>query len=491
MKKGVLLILDGYGENNDTNFNAVANAKSPYLNSLRQQPHSLLKTYGSAVGLFDNEMGGSEVGHTTIGAGRIVPSIAKRIHDDIQSKQFEKNENIVKMLTDIKDKKSNIHFVGLLSDKNVHSDFNHLLELIRISKNKAKYIFIHIITDGRDSGMFDSLKYVKTLKKYIADIKNCKIASISGRFYAMDRENNIERTERAFNGMFFETNNEMKAEDIEKYLTVSHKANITDEFIEPKRVQTDIKISVKTEDYVFFYNFREDRLRQMVKMAEKLNCRLITMSKVGGVNAKSIYESEKVKYTLSEYLSTLNLKQIKISESTKYAHVTYFLNGGEEHPFKYEDRIHIPTIKVDSFDKTPKMRAKEITKLTIKSIEKGYDAVIVNFSNSDMLGHTGNYKATIKAIEYLDKCVKKIAKVAKNNDYFILLTADHGNADVMRTKEGEPNTAHTLNPVMCVAIDDEIHQMKARGGLKDVAPTFLDLMGVEPNKYFDGKSLLK
>lgn len=488
-RKGVLIILDGYGLGEDNKYNAVENANSPFLHRLKEMPHSILETSGEAVGLFAGEMGGSEVGHTTIGAGRVVPSTAKKIHDDILSNEFENNEKLVKVFKDVKRNKSDIHFIGMMSDKNIHSDYNHLFELISLSRDKADHIYIHLITDGRDTASYDSIEYFNILQDKIKDVKNCEIASISGRFYAMDREGNLDRTECAFNEMFAPTGT-LNPKDIKQYLIASHESGITDEYIEPRHIKTRKKIKVRPEDYLFFFNFREDRLRQIVKMSTKLNCKIATMSNVGGTDTIVLYPTNKVAHTLSEHLSREGYSQIKISETTKYAHVTYFLNGGEEAPFPNEERVHIETNKVQNFSSTPKMRAREITKATNKSIKRNIDAVIVNFSNGDMVGHTGNYLATVKSIEYLDKCVKKICDVAKKHNYFVLISADHGNAEMMANNNGNPHTAHTLNPVLCVVLDNVPHKMKSKGELKDVAPTFLSLMGAKPNKYFEGKSLV-
>jgi 2,3-bisphosphoglycerate-independent phosphoglycerate mutase len=276
---------------------------------------------------------------------------------------------------------------------------------------------------------------------------------------------------------------------VEKYIKQQHQSGITDEFIEPAMVKSANFTKVEENDYILFFNFREDRLRQIVKKCESLSCRLGTMAEVGGVKTDVIYPNKIVKNTLSEYLSQQGLKQIKISESTKYAHVTYFLNGGREEPFEGEDRVHVPTRKTTDFAKSPKMRAVEITKQTIKAIKKGYDVVIVNYSNPDMIGHTGNYNAVVTALECVDKCVDKVIKQANKQGYFVLITADHGNAEEMRTKENELQTAHTINPVFCVETSGK-YQMKESGELKDVAPTFVQLLGLKPNKKFEGKSLL-
>ena len=492
-RKGILMILDGYGEGKENPYNAVKNANTPTLHALRKHSFSLLKTDSEAVGLFSGELGGSEVGHTTIGAGRVVPSTAKKIHDDIASHKFEKNAKLQRKINALERSNGNLHLIGLMSDKNIHSDIHHAFEIIRLFQHKAKNIFIHFITDGRDSGGEDSLKYLKSLNKVIKNIANTEIASVSGRFYAMDRENNLDRTTLAVRTMFNLDNvkSNLKSKDIEDYLKSEHSLGVSDEYIHPISIDTKADSSLKKDDLIFFFNFREDRLRQIVAETYKLNQNIITMSSVGGTKTTVLYQPKIVKNTLSEYLSKQGKRQIKISETTKYAHVTYFLNGGREDPFPLEDRVHIPTLKVDNFSKTPKMRAGDITKEVLKAIGNDYDAIIVNYSNPDMLGHTGNYEATVQALEYLDKCVKKVLTYAKQFGYFVLITADHGNSEMMRTESGEPHTAHTFNKVFCLAVEkNRDYNFKAEGGLKDVAPTFLDLLDLAPNKYFTGASLI-
>ena len=487
MQKGILIILDGYGEGKPYKYNAVTNAKTPTLNSLKKQSHSLLKTHGEAVGLFEEEMGGSEVGHTTIGAGRIVKSTAKQIRDDILSREFEKNKVLVKTLENLKKNNADLHLFGLMSDKNIHSNINHCLEIVNLAKDKANNIYIHFVTDGRDSGAYESIKYFKYLKNHIKNIANCSILSVSGRFYAMDRENHQDRTNMAFNACF--TQNKTIT-DVEKYLKAQHSIGKNDQFIEPVSVKSKTFKGVNKNDCIFFFNFREDRLRQIVKKCEELKCNLVTMSDVGGVKAKIVYPSKIVKNTMSEYLSDNNLSQIKIGESTKYAHVTYFLNGGKEEPFLKEDRVHVPSYQVNDFALTPQMKAKAITTEVKKAIKKSYDAIIVNYSNADMVGHTGNFNATVKSLEVMDKCIKKILNWAKKNNYFVMLTADHGNAEEMMLEKDEPNMAHTINPVLCVVANSGLN-MKKEGELKDVAPTFIYLIGLKPNKFFEGNSLIE
>ncbi len=486
MNKGILIILDGYGEGKPYEFNAVTNSKTPTLDLLKQKSYALLKTHGEAVGLFEDEMGGSEVGHLTIGAGRIVPSTAKKIRDDILSGEFAKNKVLNKTLENLKKNNSDLHLIGLMSDKNIHSNIEHCVEIVKLAKEKAKNIYIHFITDGRDTGVHDSLKYLKYLKNSIKSVKNCSILSVSGRFFAMDRENHAERTNQAFNACF-EPNNTIS--DIENYIKSQHEAGKNDQFVEPASVKSKTFKGVGKNDCVLFFNFREDRMRQIVKKCEELNCCLVTMSDIGGTKSKSMYPNKITKNTLSEYLSQNCLRHVKIGESTKYAHVTYFLNGGREEPFEGEDRIHVPSFNVADFADTPQMKAKEITKEVKKAIKKDYDTIIVNYSNADMIGHTGNYEATLKSIEVVDKCVAKILKYANKNNYFVMITADHGNADEMKTKNGELHMAHTINPVFCVVANRDL-TLKKQGGLQDVAPTFIQLLGLKPNKHFEGESLI-
>ncbi|MBR1987924.1 MAG: 2,3-bisphosphoglycerate-independent phosphoglycerate mutase [Clostridia bacterium] len=487
--KAILLILDGYGDAKKSEFNAVTNARTPFLHSLKNLSHSLIKTDGESVGLFAGAMGGSEVGHTTIGAGRVIPSTAKKINDDIVSKEFFKNKKYLKIKDYLIKNKGDLHLVGLMSDKNIHSNINHAIEIVKDFANEIKHIYIHFITDGRDSGMHDSVKYFEQFKKLTKGIKNCEMASVMGRFFAMDREGNIDRTKQAINVMFGSKKEQI--DNPEGYLTENVKLGISDEFIEPKRIKTECNYKLTKNDVIFFFNFREDRLRQICAEADKVSAKIVTMSDVSTVDSIVLYPNKEAKNTLSEYLSKKGKRQIKIAETTKYAHVTYFLNGGREEPFEREDRVLIESLKVKDFAKTPKMKAKEITKQTIKAIQNDYDAIIVNFSNPDMIGHTGNYKAVKKALEYLDKCVKNIVLTGKEKGYNLLITADHGNAEEMMNKDGSISTAHSLNRVMAVSISDNKVEMKKFGELKDIAPTFLDLMGLKNSPYFEGVSLIK
>jgi 2,3-bisphosphoglycerate-independent phosphoglycerate mutase len=493
MKKGLLLILDGYGEAPKSEYNAVTNANTPYLDYLRKTyPSSLVYTDGRSVGLPKGAMGGSEVGHTTIGAGRIIKTTTVKIDDEIESGEFFKHKEFVDKFTKLKQQNGALHIAGLFSDKQIHSDLNHAFALIKLAKMyNIDRVFFHAFTDGRDCAQNASFTYLEKFNQTVEQIGVGEIATIGGRFYAMDREGNYERTSQALDciqKLDYDFNSAYEC------LKSSHDKGVTDEFIIPSRIKTDKQYSFNNNDLFIFYNFRADRMKQPVKVLNDRNIMdIITFCDfVKGDKITNIYNDEDITGTLSEYISSLGLKQLKISESTKYAHVTYFLNGGREQAFNGEDRIHIETEKTNDFALTPKMRAGEITEATVNALNnKMHDMIVVNYSNPDMIGHTGNYDATVKALEFLDECVKKVVETALNNDYFVLLTADHGNAEEMRDTKGNIQTAHSLNPVICIAIDKTKHDMVQCGGLKDIAPTFIHLMGLQPNPKFEGDLLVK
>ncbi|MBQ3502265.1 MAG: 2,3-bisphosphoglycerate-independent phosphoglycerate mutase [Clostridia bacterium] len=493
MKKGLLLILDGYGEAPKSEFNAVTNANTPYIDYLRKTySYSLLGTHGKFVGLPNTTMGGSEVGHTTIGAGRVIKSSVVKIDDEIEDGSFFNHKQFVETFTKLKNNGGALHIGGLFSDKQIHSDLHHAFALMKMAKQYGvDRVFIHAFTDGRDCAQNSSFEYLDMFNKASAEIGVGEIASVGGRFYIMDRENNMDRTNKALDTMQKLDFDYMSALEC---LTNSHNVGTTDEFIVPSRIKTNKQYSFNNNDLFIFFNFRADRMKQPVKALNDKNLMdIITFySFVDGERVNHIYNEEDVDGTLSEYLSSLGLKQLKISESTKYAHVTYFLNGGREEPFDGEDRIHIETEKTLDYAKTPKMRAGEIAKATVETLKQDkYDAIVVNFSNPDMIGHTGNYDATVEALEFLDGCVKNIVETALSNDYFVMLTADHGNAEEMRDENGKPQTAHSLNPVICMTIDKTPYSMVQYGGLKDIAPTFIKLMGLPANPKFEGELLIK
>lgn len=490
-RKGILLILDGYGEGEKGEFNAVENANTPFIKKIKNEyPHCLVYTHGKYVGLTKNSMGGSEVGHMTIGAGRIKKSMTVKIDDDIESGAFFDKEILKENFKNLKENNGALHIAGLWSDKQIHSNLHHAFALMKMAKMYGiDRVLIHAFTDGRDCAQKSCMQYFDMFKSESEKLNIGEIATIGGRFYAMDRESNLERTSKAIDQML---NKNYRYSSVKECVEDNYNHNITDEFFVPERVKTKKPYSCDKNDLLIYFNTRADRMKQPVKMScEKLPCKILSMCEfIEDDRVQHIYDEDIITNTLSEYLSNLNLRQVKISETTKYAHVTYFFNGGEEKQFKNEDRIHIPTIKTNDYAETPQMRAREIADAVLKSIDNNYDAIIVNFSNPDMVGHTGNYEATVKALEFLDNCIKDVVEKAMKENYFILMTADHGNAETMRDENGNPHTSHTLNPVRCVIIDKKHTNIVMHdGGLRDIAPTFVSLMKLPQNPSFEGSPL--
>lgn len=490
MRKGIMIILDGYGEGEKYEYNAVENANTPYLKYLKEHmPNCFIGTDSRFVGLPENTMGGSEVGHMTIGAGKIKRSMQVKVSDEIDNGEFFKKSILVEKFAKLKANNGSLHIAGLWSDKKIHSDIKHCFAFMRLAKEfEIEKVFVHAFTDGRDTSPKVSKEYFEMFNNKSKQLGLGEIATICGRFYAMDRENNLDRTEKALNKFV------QAGYDFENYahcIDENYSHELTDEFVVPARINTEKEYALTDKDLLVFYNTRADRMKQPVKMArEKFSCDILTMCQfVDGVDY--LFEEDNISNTLVEYLSKKGLKQLKISESTKYAHVTYFFNGGREEPFEGEERIHIITEKTDDYALTPKMRAPEITEKTIEALNsKKYEAIYVNFSNPDMIGHTGNYEACVESLEYLDDCVKRIVKTAQDNDYFVLLCADHGNAEKMKDATGKKYTSHTLSPVRCVIADKKNENViMHNGGLQDIAPTFLKLMEVEQNPYFEGNPL--
>ena len=489
-RKGIMIILDGYGEGEKYEFNAVENANTPYLKFLKEnKPNCYVGTDSRHVGLPENTMGGSEVGHMTIGAGKIKRSMQVKVDEEIKNGQFFNRKILLEKFKKLKENNGSLHIAGLWSDKKTHSNIHHCFALMEMAKRVGiEKVFIHTFTDGRDTSTKVSKEYFEMFNNKSKQLGLGEIATIGGRFYAMDRENNLERTEKALNKF---TQKEYDFEDYASCIDDNYSKGLTDEFIVPARIKTEKEYSLTKNDLLIFYNTRGDRMKQPVKMvSEKFDCDVLTFCEfVDGVDY--LFEEDNISNTLVEYLSNLGLKQLKVSESTKYAHVTYFFNGGREEPFDGEERIHVVTEKTDDYAHTPKMHAPEITNETIKALNSNkFDAIYVNYSNPDMIGHTGDYEACVKALECLDDCVKKVVKTAQDNDYFVLLCADHGNAEKMKDSLGKKYTSHTLSPVKCVIIDKENENMiMHNGGLQDVAPTFLKLMNIKQNPSFEGKPL--
>ena len=491
MKKVLLMILDGWGIGTNPNVSAIDRAKTPYIDSLyNNYPNSTLVTYGSGVGLPDGQMGNSEVGHMNLGAGRIVYQDFAKINLDIQNGNFNDLENLINPLEKIQENNKKLHLIGLVSDGGVHSHINHLEAILDLTNEmNINKVFIHAFTDGRDVDPKSGLGFIERLEKKIKS-SSAKLASVIGRYYAMDRDKRWERTKKCYdllvNGIGTKTSN------INNSIKDSYNNNITDEFIEPLIVidkDNESNGLIENGDYVIFFNFRTDRGRQLTEVMtqsnvnemKKLDLNFITMTNYDEsfMGIKKIYEKENLEDTLGEVLSKNNKKQIRIAETEKYPHVTFFFNGGREEPYEDERRILCQSPKVATYDLKPEMSAYEITESIIPEIEIGnVDFICLNFANPDMVGHTGNMSAAIKACETVDKCSKTIIEKAKENNYTILVIADHGNSDLMINDDGSPNTAHTTNLVPFILIDDEIKKIKD-GVLGDIAPSILDIMNIK------------
>ena len=495
MKKVILCIMDGVGISKEKKGNAYLNAKTPNIDKLmKRYPNTLLSACGKDVGLPNNQMGNSEVGHTNIGAGRVVYQSLEYINNKIKDKTFFKNEELLNLLNHVRDNKSNLHIMGLLSDGGIHSHINHLFAIMDFCKQeKIENIYYHIFMDGRDTSPYDGYKYIDMLENKIKELNLGKTASISGRYYAMDRDNNYNRIEKVYNvlvkgvGPVFNS-----AYDAWKY---NQDNNITDEFIEPSVIDKDGLI--KDNDGVLVFNFRPDRIRELPKKitnpsnefeATNLkNIKLVTMMPVSNeVKSTYLFKLEELKNTLGEYISDLGFTQLRIAETEKYAHVTYFFDGGIEKELKGCKRILIPSSKVATYDLKPEMSAYKITDILIKELKKNkQDLVILNFANGDMVGHTGNYKAALKAMHVVDKCIGKIIK--KNKDYTLFLTADHGNCEVM-IENDIIDTKHNISKVPLLITDENIKLKE--GKLGDIAPSILSYMGLDIPSEMTGKVLI-
>ncbi len=481
----VLIILDGFGLRNEKRGNAVKSANMGFYNSmLRNHPHSMLKAGGESDGLENGTMGNSEVGHLNIGAGRIVCQSNTRITGAIKKGDFFRNKEILAAMKHAKEKNSALHLFGLVSDAGVHSRIKHLLALMKMAKmNGIKEVNIHAITDGRDTPPKEAMKYAELLEREIKNLKTGKISTVSGRYYAMDRDKRWKRTQRAFDAMAYARGSRKKS--ARQAILDSYKNGKSDEFIEPCIIK-DYR-GIGKNDCLIAFNFRADRMRQLCRLFERSRIRLATMTQYDKKQKpKHAFSQLRIKNFLGEVLSKNRIRQLRIAETEKYAHITYFFNAQIEKPMKYEDRILIKSNrKVATYDLAPGMRAHEITEKIVSSMKKGeYGLIIANFANPDMVGHTGNLKAAAKALEILDECLKKIIENGKKET--IIITADHGNCEEM---EGKNRTSHTLNPVPFMIISRK--KYKLRNGIHaDIAPTILDIMKIRKPKEMTGKSLI-
>ncbi|TLP80971.1 2,3-bisphosphoglycerate-independent phosphoglycerate mutase [Maribacter sp. ACAM166] len=503
-KKVILMILDGWGKSPDPEVSAVDKANTPFIDSLyTTYANSNLLTDGMNVGLPEGQMGNSEVGHMNLGAGRIVYQDLAKINKAVKENTLRDEQVLKDAFEYAKKNNKDVHFLGLLSDGGVHSHTNHIKGLINAgSASGVENMYVHAFTDGRDVDPKSGKGFLKDLVQFTAD-KNTKLASVIGRYYAMDRDKRWERVKEAYD-VIVNAEGE-KSTDIAKSIQKSYDTGVTDEFIKPiVMTSTDGTpiASIKEDDVVIFFNFRTDRGRELTQVLSqadmheqnmhKLNLYYVTLTNYdesyNGVHV--IYNKDNIKETLGEVLSKAGKKQIRIAETEKYPHVTFFFNGGREVPFDGETRILCPSPKVATYDLQPEMSAYEIRDKIIPELNKGdVDFVCLNFANPDMVGHTGVMEAAIKACETVDECAKDVITAAQENDYSVIVIADHGNCETMVNPDGSPNTAHTTNPVPLILVDKDIHKIKD-GVLGDIAPTILKLMGVAKSEFMTQHSLV-
>ncbi len=497
MKKVALLILDGWGLGDGSKSDAIANAQTPFVTSLyKKYPHNTLRTSGEDVGLPEGQMGNSEVGHLNIGAGRVVYQDLALINKAIREKTIDKNDQLVKAFEFAKQNNKSLHLMGLVSEGGVHSSQLHLHYLCDLAKAyELPNVFIHAFTDGRDTDPKSGLEYLKNLQNHIKN-SPAKIASVIGRYYAMDRDKRWERIKFAYDLLLHGTGK--KTQNIIEAIEESYAENITDEFIKPV-VTIDATGNpvglIKQNDVVICFNFRTDRCREITQVLTQqdmpeggmqiLPLYYVTMTNYDHTfkNIHVLYDKDNLVMTLGEVLEAANKKQIRIAETEKYPHVTFFFSGGREKEFKGEKRIMVPSPKVATYDLKPEMSAVDLTNSIVPEIEKGEsDFICLNFANADMVGHTGVYDAIVKAVETVDTCVKRVVEAGLKNGYSFIIIADHGNADYVINPDGSPNTAHSKNPVPCILIDADYKNVK-EGKLADIAPTILTLMGIRiPNE---------
>ena len=502
-KKALLMILDGWGLGDQKKDDVIFNTPTPYWDYLMNTyPHSQLQASGENVGLPDGQMGNSEVGHLNIGAGRVVYQDLVKINRACADNSILKNPEIISAFSYAKENGKNVHFMGLTSNGGVHSSLVHLFKLCDIAKEyNIDNTFIHCFMDGRDTDPKSGKGFIEELSAHCEKSAG-KIASIIGRYYAMDRDKRWERVKEAYDLL---VNGEgKKATDMVQAMQESYDEGVTDEFIKPI-VNANVDGTIKEGDVVIFFNYRNDRAKELTVVLTQQDMPEAGMHTIPGLQyycmtpydasfkgVHILFDKENVANTLGEYLSAKGMSQLHIAETEKYAHVTFFFNGGRETPFVKEDRILVPSPKVATYDLKPEMSAYEVKDKLVAAInENKYDFIVVNFANGDMVGHTGIYEAIEKAVVAVDACVKDVIEAAKAQDYEAIIIADHGNADHALNEDGTPNTAHSLNPVPCVYVTENKAAKVENGRLADVAPTILKIMGLEVPAEMDGSVLIK
>ena len=501
-KKALLMILDGWGIGEHGEGDVIFRTPTPYLDYLNAvSPHSKLDASGEDVGLPDGQMGNSEVGHLNIGAGRVVYQDLVKINRACRDNSIMKNQEVVRAYSYAKETGKRLHLMGLTSNGGVHSSLDHLFKLVEISKEYGlKNTFVHCFMDGRDTDPKSGIGFIEQLTE-VCEKNDAAIASIVGRFYAMDRDKRWERVKEAYDLLVEGKGNQ--AEDMVKAMKDSYEANVTDEFIKPIN-NSKVDGTIQEGDVVIFINFRNDRAKELTTVLTQQDMPEAGMHTIPGLqyfcmtpydaNFKGVhvlFPKENVENTLGEYLSKLGKKQLHTAETEKYAHVTFFFNGGREAPFEKEDRILVPSPKVATYDLKPEMSAYEVKDKLVGAIKtEQYDFIVVNFANGDMVGHTGVYNAIAKAVWAVDNCVREVVEAAKAADYEVIIIADHGNADNAINPDGTPNTAHSLNPVPFIYVTNDNNARVKDGRLADVAPSILHIMGLEKPQDMTGDNLI-
>ena len=507
-KPTVLLILDGYGERKEKEGNAIALAKTPVMDRLKKEfPYVEGQASGLFVGLPDGQMGNSEVGHMNMGAGRIVYQELTRITKSIQDGDFFENKALKAAVEHCKKEDSALHFMGLVSSGGVHSHIEHIYGLLELARRAGlKKVYLHAFLDGRDTPPDSGKSFLLAVEKKMQELHVGEIVTISGRYYAMDRDKNYDRVEKAYRAMVDGTGE--KASSVEEAIDASYAKKVYDEFVLPTVIEKDGAVhTVSDGDAMIFFNFRPDRAREIChafcdddfsffERGARKNIFFVCFTDYDPTipNKHVAFEKEEIHNTLGEVVSNLGKNQLRIAETEKYAHVTFFFNGGKEEPYEKEDRILVPSPKeVPTYDLKPEMSCYTVTEKLTEAIRSGkYDLVVANFANPDMVGHTGVLPAAIKAIEVVDECMGKVVDAVESMHGNLFILADHGNADIMiDEKTGEPYTAHTTNPVPFILVSEEKHKLREGGCLADVAPTLLELMGIPQPKEMTGKSLLE
>jgi len=502
-----LIVLDGWGYREEIESNAIAQANTPFWDKMwREHPHTLIYASEKAVGLPNDQMGNSEVGHLNLGAGRVVFQEILRIGKSIQDGSFKQNKAIAKAVKQAVDNDKAVHILGLLSDGGVHSHQDHIVAMVQAAAEQgANKIYVHGFFDGRDAPPKSAEAPIQLLEDCFKSLGKGQFASVIGRYYAMDRDNRWERTQAAYELIAKGTAKHQAASAAEA-LQIAYDAGLTDEFVESTSIvgEGNNPVTVEDGDAVIYMNFRSDRARQLTrafiepefkefpkdKHVELVS--FVTLTRYHqDFDTPVAFDAQKLKNVFGDYVSQLGLKQLRIAETEKYAHVTFFLNGGREEPFPGEDRILVPSPKVATYDQQPEMNAELLTEKLVEAINSDtYDFIICNFANPDMVGHTGNFDATVKAIEKLDQCLEKVITAIKKTNGEALITADHGNAEFMQNpKTGQAHTAHTTNPVPFVFVGRDA-ELADTGALSDVTPTMLYLRGLDKPPEMDGNTLV-